>query len=179
MLGTSPISVIYSFAENTNNPSKNGELKVILTEKVVNGKLEIRQYALPEETSETDLKRILSFDDQVSWSYVNYKMYQSGIILFDGKASKMGENMWKISIDDKLDQNLSFQVIFSGKIGEPIKENEVVISLMNYVIKNPEIVQNVKMLQIEESKINSETTDYSDQECRDNVTNSHPFSQIK
>jgi hypothetical protein len=166
MLGASPISVIYSFAENENVQEENRELKVILTEKVVDGKLEVRQYVLPEEISEVDLKRMLSFDDQVSWAYVNYKMYQSGIILFDGKASKIGENLWGISIKSESNENLSFKIVFSGKMGEMGEENEFVISLMNSVIKNPEIVQNIRLLQIGESVMNSERTNGSNQEFR-------------
>ena len=163
ILGASPISVIYSFAENED---ENGELRVIFTEKVVDGKLEVHQYALPEEISEVDLKRMLSFDDQVSWAYVNYKMYQSGIILFDGKASKIGENLWGILIKNESNENLSFKIVFSGKMEEMGEENEFIISLMNSVIKNPEIVQNIRLLQIGESVMNSERTNGSNQEFR-------------
>jgi len=166
MLGASPISVIYSFAENVDKSEENEELRVILTEKIVDGKLEVRQYSLPEEISEVDLKRMLSFDGQISWAYVNYKMYQSGIVLFDGKASKIGENLWGISIGEESDGNLSFKIVFSGKIGETGEKNEVVILLMNSVIKNPETVQNIKMLQIGESEINSEKMSNSNQEFR-------------
>jgi hypothetical protein len=86
----------------------------------VNGKLEVRQYVLPEEISEADLKRTLSFEGQMSWAYVNFKAYQSGIVLFDGKASKMGENLCEISIQDdySLDDELVYKVVFSGKIAE-------------------------------------------------------------
>ncbi len=166
MLGASPISVIYSFAENQNEHDENGELRVILTEKVVNGKLEVRQYVLPDEISETDLKRMISFDGQISWTYVNYKMYQSGIILFDGKISKIGENLWGILTESKSDENLRFKIIFSGKNGETGKENEFVISLMNSIIKNPETVQNVRLLQIGTSEVNSEQTDNPSHEFR-------------
>ena len=166
MLGASPISVIYSFAENQNEQDENGELRVILTEKVVDGKLEVRQYVLPEEISEADLKRMISFDGQASWAYVNYKMYQSGIILFDGKVSKIDENLWGISTDDESNENLGFKIVFSGKSGEMNEENEFIISLMNSVIKNPETVQNVKLLQIGESEVNSEKTNGPNSEFR-------------
>ncbi len=163
MLGSSPISVIYSFAENEKRQDEDGELKVILTEKVVDGKLEIRQYALPEEILEEDLKRILSFDGQISWAYVNYKMYQSGIILFDGKASKIGDNLWGISDENESNADLSFKIVFSGKMGD---ENEFVISLMNSIVKNPEIVQNIKPLQIGESVTDSERRNNPGQEFK-------------
>ena len=167
MLGASPISVIYSFAENQNDQEENRELRVILTEKVVDGKLEVRQYVLPEEISEVDLKRTMSFDGQISWAYVNYKMYQSGIILFDGKISKIGDNLWEISTENESDENLSFKIVFSGKSGETGKENEFVILLMNSIIKNhPESVENIKLLQIGESETNSEMINSSNQEFR-------------
>ena len=79
MLGASPLSVTYSSAEIGDNQgekmrenerktenSKKERLGAILTEKIVNGKLEIRQYALPEDISEEDLQRMLSLEGQIS-----------------------------------------------------------------------------------------------------------------
>ena len=169
MLGASPLSVTYSFAENESNQVENREFRAILTEKVVDGKLEVRQYSLPEEFSEDDLKRILSSDGQISWAYVNYKMYQSGIILFDGKVSKIGENLWEISIEDDSNKNLSYKIVFSGKITEIDEENGFAISFMNSIVKNPETAQNVKLLQIGESIINSEKSIDSNQEFRNSI----------
>ena len=170
MLGASPLSVNYSFAEKLENHEENSELRGILTEKVVNGKLEVRHYALPEEISEADLKRTLSFDDQMSWAYVNNKTYQSGIVLFDGKASKIGENLWEISIqDDTSDEDLILKVVFSGKIAETNEENVFAVSFMNSMIKNPETAQNIRFLQIGESVINSEKSIGSNQEFRNSI----------
>ena len=153
MLVASPLSVTYAFGQNNDNPD---ELRAILTEKVVDGKLKVNHYTLPDGLSEDDLQRTLSIDDQMSWAYVNYKSYNAGIVLFDGKASKLGENLWKISMDeDILDEKVSFQVVFSGKITESDEENVFAVSLMNSVIKNPETAQNHKLLQIGESIINS------------------------
>ncbi|MGY5146872.1 MAG: hypothetical protein ACW9W4_02590 [Candidatus Nitrosopumilus sp. bin_7KS] len=153
MLAASPLSVTYVFGQSDSNED---ELRAILTEKVVDGKLKVNQYALPDGLSETDLQRTLSIDGQMSWAYVNYKSYNAGIVLFDGKASKLGENLWEISIDkDILDEQVIFQVVFSGKITESDEENVIAVSLMNSVIKNPETTQNLKLLQIGESIINS------------------------
>ena len=66
MLGASPLSVTYSFADiegnledkKGQNDSKTGNdiqkerLGAILTEKVVNGKLEVQHYALPDDITE-------------------------------------------------------------------------------------------------------------------------------
>jgi hypothetical protein len=155
MLGASPLSVNYAFAENEENQVQNGELRAILTEKVVDGKLLVHHYSLPEDLSDEDLKRMLSFDGQMSWGYVNYKAYQSGIVIFDGKASKIDGNLWKISIEDASNGNLVYKVVFSGKIVET-KENEFAISFMNSMIKNLETSQNVRLLENVDSPINSE-----------------------
>ena len=166
MLGASPLSVNYSFADNESNQVENRELRAILTEKVVDGKLEVRQYALPEETTDMDLKRILSFEGKMSWAYVNFKTYESGIIIFDGKASKIGENLWEISIEDDSNKDLNFKIVFSGKIAETNEQNVFAISFMNSIIKNPETAQNIRLLQIEESVINPEKSIGSNQEFR-------------
>ena len=170
MLGASPLSVTYSFAENESIQVENREFRAILTEKVVDGKLQINQYSLPEKFSEDDMKRMLSSNGQISWAYVNYKMYQSGIILFDGKVSKIGENLWEISIEDDFSKDLRYNIVFSGKIAEMDKENVFAISFMNYIAKNPEMTQIVKLLQIEESVINSEKSIGSNQEFRNSIS---------
>ena len=158
MLAASPLSVTYAFGENDSNPEK---LRTILTEKVVDGKLKVNHYALPDGLSEADLQRTLSIDGQISWAYVNYNTYNAGIVIFDGKASKLGENLWEISIDEGiLDEQVSFQVVFSGKITESDEENVIAVSLMNSVIKNPETAQNLKSLQIGELMINSIDSNY-------------------
>jgi hypothetical protein len=175
MLGASPLSVNYAFAENEENQVQNGELRAILTEKVVDGKLLVHHYSLPEDLSDEDLKRMLSFDGQMSWGYVNYKAYQSGIVIFDGKASKIDGNLWKISIEDASNGNLVYKVVFSGKIVET-KENEFAISFMNSMIKNLETSQNVRLLENVDSPINSEKSNGSNQEFRNSISvNNHHF----
>ncbi len=170
MLGASPLSVTYSFAE-INSQEENRELRAILTEKVVDGKLEVHHYALPDDFSEVDLQRMLSFDGQMSWAYMNYKSYHSGIVIFDGKASKIGENLWEISIDENVSSDdLSYRVVFSGKIAETGEENEFVTLFMNSMIKNPDTAQNIRLLQIGESVINSEKAITSNQESRNSIS---------
>ena len=211
MLGASPLSVTYSFADiedyqvdekqqNNIKAEESTQKKIhdtILTEKVVNGKLEVRNYALPDNITEEDMQRTLSFEGQTSsWAYVNYKVYHSGIILFDGKASKVGENLWGISTNGMLnlvdghfdlelseksndsytviheiasDEGLNYRIIFSGKIVEMDEENENVIFFINFFQKNPEWGQNIKFLQIVELNINSEKPIISTQEFRDSV----------
>ena len=182
MLGTSPLSVSYSFAdleENNSNLLENERLGMILTEKVVNGKLKIQQYSLPDKFSDDDMKRIPSFDEQPSsWAYVNYKMLHSGIVLYDGKASKIGEDQLKIStnvlkdsqfrlelpknsqINDEFEKELSYKVIFSGNIVNSDFESEKIIYFVNSILF-PEMALNEKFLEYEEFE-----NDSSNQELR-------------
>ena len=146
MLAASPLSVTYAFGQNDSNTD---ELRVILTEKVIDGNLEVNQYTVPNGVSETDLQKTLSIDGQMSWAYVNYKSYNAGIVLFDGKALKSEGNLFEISTDEGiLDEQVIFQVVFSGKITESDEENTIAVSLMNSVIKDPETTQNLRLLQI-------------------------------
>ena len=173
MLGASPLSVTYSFADIQDNQKE--RIGVILTEEVVNGKLQVRHYALPDDITEDDIQRRLSFEGQPSsWAYVNYQAYHSGIVIFDGKASKVGENLWEISTNDVMDktvsdENFSYRVVFSGKAVEIDEENVIAISFMNYSLKNPEMGQNIKFLQIGELTIKSEKSINSNQEFRNSV----------
>ncbi|QLH05678.1 hypothetical protein [Nitrosopumilus ureiphilus] len=207
MLFASPLSVSYSFAESQESQEekvkisknvKKERLWAILTEKVVDGKLELQHYALPTDVSEEDMKRLLSFEDQTSsWIYVNYKAYNSGIVLFDGKASKVEENLWEITANGVLnleekefdlelsgksngshvimhgtasDEDLSYRVIFSGKIAETDEENVFAISFVISGLKNPETEQNFKLLQIGELSTNSEKSSGFNQEFRNSIS---------
>ena len=161
MLGTSPLSVSYSFAdfgENNSDLLENKRLGVILTEKVVDGKLQIQQYSLPDGFSEDDMDRIVSFEEESSnWAYVNYNALQSGIVLYDGKASKSGENKLEISTNLLKDsqfglelpedsEKLSYKVIFSGNIVNSDLESEKIIYFVNSILflentQNPEFLE--------------------------------------
>ena len=47
---------------------------------------------------------MFSFEDQTSsWTFVNYNEYHPGIVFFDEKASKVGENLWEITANEVLD----------------------------------------------------------------------------
>jgi hypothetical protein len=206
MLFASPLSVNYSFAESEDSQEekvkisktiKKDRLWAILTEKVVDGKLELQRYALPTNLSEEDLQRMPIEDQTSGWAYVNYKAFHSGIVLFDGKASKVGENLWEISGKSELnleerkfdleisgksngshdvmhgiasDGDLSYRVIFSGKITETDEENEFAISFLISGLKNIETEQNIKLLQIGELSINSEESNSFTQEFRNSIS---------
>jgi len=173
MLGTSPLSVSYSFADFGENDSellKNKRLGVILTEKVVNGELQIQQYALPDEFSDNDKQRMVSFEEESSsWAYVNYNALHSGIVLYDGKASKIGEST-EISTDllkdsqsrleipenyhriENSQKELRYKVIFSGNIVNSDLESEKILYFVNSIFF-PELAQNMKFLDFGEDLI--------------------------
>ena len=197
MLAASPISVNYSFADIETQDQKliqKEGLGAILTEKIVDGKLQMQRYALPDDTSEDDMQRMLSFEGTSGWTYVNYKAYNAGITLFDGKATKVGENLWEISTNGvirlgenefnpelsgksngshvKMDEiasneDLSYRVIFSGKVGETNDENIFVVSFINS--ENPEMGKNIKFLQIGEH-VNLEKPIDSNQKFKNTIS---------
>ena len=209
MLSTAPLGVSYSYAENEENLEfeeiqydpmlpENSHLdgiKTILTEKVVNGKLEVMEFVLPKDTTNEDMKRILSLEGTSGWSYINSQAYHSGIVLFDGNASRAGDKYWKISVNGTLNlfkgeldhnlggksndsateisensfnENLDYKVIFSGKMIEYDEESEFAISFMNSALKNPETNMDVKLLQI--GNPTSESVYFID--CKEKVRNS-------
>lgn len=203
MLCASPISVTYSFAdEDGQNELKilknteNERLDGILVEKMIDGNLKVRHYALPDEFSKRDIQKMLSFDEEISWAYVNYKVYHSGIVLFDGKAPKISNDLLEIStnatinlakiqsdleLSEKYDnfnievpnavsgEDLSYKVIFSGKIGEPSEDNTFLVSYFNSILI-PEMAQNTKIFHIGDQPINSGKLIGSNQEIRNSIS---------
>jgi len=209
MLSTAPLGVSYSYAETEENLEfeeiqydiqipENSHLdgiRTILTEKVVNGKLQVMEFVLPKDTTDEDLKRILSLEGTSSWSYIKSQAYHSGIVLFDGNASRAGDKYWKISVNGTLNlfkgeldhnlggksnnsateisensfnENLDYKVIFSGKMIEYDEESEFAITFMNSALKNPETNMDVKLLQL--GNPTSESVYFID--CKEKVRNS-------
>ena len=209
MLFSSTLSVNYSFAESEEIQEEKSKLEnirkdrlwTILTEKVVNGKLEVQHYTLPSNISEEDMHRELSLDGQTTgWAYVNYKVYHSGIVLFDGKASKVGENLWEISSNDilnfresqfdlqlnvesnkiiqesVLDKELNFRIIFTGKLVETNQEDVLSLYFTILGLKNTTTVQNLNFLPIVIMSDFSEKVIDSNQEFENSVlTNNHHY----
>ena len=176
MLGISPMTVTYSFSEEDDTEfqkSDNLDKKVskwemiILTEKVVDGKLELSRYAVPYDISHEELEGKLLAEGKTSWTYVSHKGYQAGIVLFNGKASKIDDDLWKITSDEVLTpvidelqpefgmslnksgqkNELGYKIIFSGKMVESYIDSNFLISLMNSGLNNSEFEQNVKIEQ--------------------------------
>lgn len=190
MLGTSQLTVTYGYSyedgEYQNEDlvqAQNKDLwKIILTEKIVNGKLQVNHYAFPENATSKDVQRILAFEDESKWVNTNYKVYQAGIVLFDGKSSKIDTNVWKISnevakltlneleLDDQQDklglisnevvsiEEFDYKVIFSGKMAETNVDMNSVISLMDSSLKNLEMEQNKTLHQNNDSFLGLESS---------------------
>lgn len=169
MLATSPMSISYTFAESSDEfeqkTTKSPKMTSIITEKVVDGKLEVKRFALPEDMSKEEMKNMIPFEEEISgWGYVNHKTYQSGIILYDGKVIKIGENQWEVSeemLDSRdytyvKDEEFSFRVIFSGKVTEAGSETFAVI-FTNPNLKAPSN-NIVNLFQITENTINDNQT---------------------
>ena len=197
MLTTAPLGVSYSYAEIEENLeyeeipydpkledyTQLDEIQVILVEKVIDGKLEEIEFILPKNTVEEDFDRILSLDGTSSWSYVTLNNYNSGIVLFDGKVSKLGQHFWKISLSgtlnlssgelnldfsgksnssqskpDESSEALDYRVVFSGNLDESDEENVFAIAFMN-PSQGPEPMKNFKFLQF--GNLTSENGKYS------------------
>lgn len=160
MLATSSLSATYSFAEPSNtqentslesqemeNCKKTG-LSAILTEKIVDGKLEIQHYAIPNLITKEEVRKTMQIENKtLNWTIV-CNTYNSGIVLFDGKTSKLKDNFWRdtseigkyapaewreekddISIIQKeIIHDYNYQIIFTANTDE-FQENEFFVTL--------------------------------------------------
>ena len=178
MLATSSLSATYSFGEPSNaqestsienremeNCKKSG-LRTILTEKIVDGKLEIQHYTLPNIVTKEEVRRTMVIDNQtLNWTYV-CNTYNSGIVLFDGKASKLRDNFWRESSEiakyvpvewkekkndvqiaqKEVVQDYNYQIIFSVNTDE-VQENELFMTLSLELIPEFQNYENCVMIE--------------------------------
>ena len=160
MLATSSLSATYSFAEPSNaqentslesqemeNCKKTG-LRTILTEKIVDGKLEIQQYTIPNLVTKEEVRKTMQIENKtLNWTLI-CNTYNSGIVLFDGKTSKLKDNFLRdtseigkqipaegkeenngISIIQKeIVHDYNYQIIFTANTDE-FQENEFFMTL--------------------------------------------------
>ena len=145
MLGTSPMAITYSHSELDENNLKreqiDGNWKTIISERVIDGKLQLKQYTFPKNASTLEIQKILSLEGENGWIYARHITYQHGIVLFD-KFSHIGSindfSTKVLSTNEKLDfldtsvsTGISYKVIFSGKMAETNVDANFVISIMN------------------------------------------------
>ena len=166
MLGTSSLSATYSFAESSDTQEntllenqemedcKRSGLRTILTEKIVDGKLEIQQYAIPNLVTKEEIRKIMQIDNKtLNWTLV-CNTYNSGIVLFDGKASNVRDNFWRDSLEigkivpvewkelkgetmvtqKETVQDYNYQIIFTANTDE-FQENEFMMTLNSSILK--------------------------------------------
>ena len=153
-LGTSSLSVTYSHADEKDvlNPiseksGQNSHSKMIITEKIRDGKLIVQYFALPTNLTERDMERRLVLDDISNWAYVDYGKYNPGIVLFDGKVSKIGQNLWNIYLIKEIQntaertsmEELGYSIIFSAPTEFDNLEHMVIF--LNSWHKDPNVSQ--------------------------------------
>ena len=105
MLATSPLSLSYSFAEDSvkseqkisKSTNKEQNFGAIITGKIVDKKPQVKRVTLLEDLSKGNM-RINSVEGVLSWAYINQKSYQSGIIIYDGNAVKTDQKLGEIQI---------------------------------------------------------------------------------
>lgn len=197
MLAASPLAVTYSHAEvvdeNEQEISKSVEMtrsekvKAILAEKIVDGKLQVRQFDVAEDASPDEIRKALMFEGKTTgWAYVSGKAYNSGIVLFDGKAIKIGERSWDLSSKGEIEvagrtldldlkgkahghrvilhgtatnNDLEYRVVFSGNIAQSGEEDIFAIAFVHAGLKNPESGPNIKLFHLGQLAIQSPVGD--------------------
>ena len=192
MLATSPLAVTYSHAEITNENdeeiSKSVEMtrgekvKAILAERIVDGKLQVRQFAVAENASSDEIRKALMFEGKTTgWAYVSGKAYNSGIVLFDGKAIKIGERSWDFSSKGEIDagrtldldlkgkahghrvilhgtatnNDLEYRIVLSGNVAQSGEDNIFAIAFVHAGLKNPESGPNIKLFHLGQLEVQS------------------------
>ena len=122
---------------------------------------------------------------------MNNKAYNAGITLFDGKATKVGQDLWEIStngvlsLEDRVfdlelsgksngshvvlhgtasNEDLSYKVVFSGKFSE----NGNIFEIFFNSTENPEMGQDIKFLQIGDTSFEKSVD--SNQEFRNSIS---------
>jgi hypothetical protein len=196
MLMASPLTVTYAQTDTFDSEvmdSSNKEIskseireekvKAILAERIVDGKLLVRQFDVPENASSDEIRKILMFDGKTNgWAYIHGKAYNSGIVLFDGRAIKIGEQSWKLSTKGEIkvggrnldldltgkvhgnrvilhgtasNEELKYRIVLSGNIAQVGEENVFALSFIHAGLKNPDSGPNITLYQLGQITIES------------------------
>ncbi len=181
MLAASPLAVTYVQAEvQEDNSDAESEVKervrTILTERVIDGKLQVRHFEISEEVSSDEIRRTLMFEGEThGWAYVNGKAYNSGIVLFNGKAIKVSEHSWKLSSQGTLEveggsldlelsgranshnvimhgtatsDELQYRIILTGKIAKSGEDDTFAIVFIHAGLKDSKNDETIKLYQL-------------------------------
>ena len=183
MLAASPLAVTYvqaDIAVDSDSAESKSTVKehvrAILAERVVDGKLQVRHFEVSEDTSSDEIRQAVMFDGEThGWAYVNGKAYNSGIILFNGKAIKISDNKWKLSAQGTIEvggknldldlsgrthshsiimhgtatnDELQYRIILTGNIAQFEEDDTFVIAFIHAGLKNAENGETVKLYQL-------------------------------
>ena len=194
MLAASPLAVTFAQAEVTDSDTdnevsksvkmtRNDKVKAVLAEKIIDGKLQVRQFDVAADASPDEIRKALMFEGKTTgWAYVSGKAYNSGIILFDGKAIKIGERSWDLSTKGEMEvagrtldldlkgkshgqrvilhgtatnDDLEYRIVLSGKVAQSGEEDIFAIAFVHAGLKNPESGPNIKLLHLGQITVES------------------------
>lgn len=197
MLAASPLTISHVQADTTNESGLNSikeipksaisqkeKVRTILTERVIDGNLQVRYFEVPENFTGEQIRKALSFEGEtLGWAFVNAKAYNAGIVLFNGKAIKVGENAWGVSSQGTVElggrhldlelsgkireqnvilhgtasnEGLAYKVIFSGKVAQAGEENTFAIAFVNAGLQDTDSGHTVKLFQLGEIQVKSD-----------------------
>ena len=193
MLAASPLAVTYAQAEVTDENdqeisksvkmTRGEKVKAILAERIIDGKLQVRQFDVAEDASSDEIRRALMFEGKTTgWAYVSGKAYNSGIVLFDGKAIKIGERSWDLSSKGQIEvagrtldldlkgkahghrvilhgtatnNDLEYRVVLSGNVAQSGEDDIFAIAFVHAGLKNPESGPNIKLFHLGQLTVQS------------------------
>lgn len=182
MLAASPLAVTYVQADITQDDSVESKFeekksaRTILAERIVDGRLQVRHFEVSEDSTSDEIRRALMFDGEThGWAFVNGKAYNSGIVLFNGKAIKVSEHNWKLSSQGTIEvggQNLEldlsgrvyghnvimhgtatndelqFRIILTGNIAQSGEDNTFAIAFIHAGLKDSVNNETIKIYQL-------------------------------
>jgi len=207
MLSTAPLAVTYSYAESGKNfelektqddlksidESQKEKLRTFFSEKLVNGKAEVKNFSFEEISTNDGKERFSPLEETSGLPYAEYKGYQSGIVIFDGNSPKDGVKYLKISVNGSLnlskgelnlevigksinsnldisenlpEKDLDYRVIFSGNMTESDEKNQFLIVFLSSIPENSEKSLDPQLFQIKSPTSESINSIDSNQKVR-------------
>ncbi|RDJ32023.1 MAG: hypothetical protein DWQ19_13310 [Crenarchaeota archaeon] len=204
MLAASPLTISQVQAENTDDSGMDSikeipksaivqkeKVRTILTERVIDGNLQVRYFEVPEDYTDEQIRKALSFEGEtLGWAFVNAKAYNAGIVLFNGKAIKVGENAWRMTSQGAVElggrhldlelsgkirgqnvilhgtasnEELTYKVIFSGKVALAGEENTFAIAFVNAGLQDTDSGETIRLFQLGEIQVRSDNQIHLDE----------------
>ncbi len=177
MLVASPLAVTYAQADEIDSDlvesiSTKERVSAILTEQIIDGKLQVRHFEISVDASSDEIPQTLMFEGKAhGWAYVKGKAYNSGIVIFDGKAIKISDRNWRLSTQGTMElegrnldlvgrghgsnvimhettsnDDLKFRIVLTGNI-TPSEEDDA-IAFIHAGLKNAESGETIKLYQL-------------------------------